>query len=338
MCQDRVFRMKTRSSPPPLAERSVAPFNTPRLWLALAVAVLAALVLLVVATANGHVGDANRSGLWRLGLQPAVIFFILGVWPLLQQRWWRALESVQLLRAHAGMTTSLPEGHRRGEWLAAGAGTLFSLLISGSLPSTDPWQAAYEYAANIVMFTMMALSIYDGVARTRQLARLVGPDLHLDLFDRASLVPLARWGQSITLTFVGGTCLSLMFQSYRSLHTIASLVIYATVVLVALTLFFTSTWSIHVALRAARERELADVQQRLQAARRQLKKHLAQQVDLDPAAAYQPVVMLGFYERQVLDASTWPFDPKIVKELVASVAAPVFIYGLKLAIGLPGAA
>ena len=49
------------------------------------------------------------------------------------------------------------------------------------------------------------------------------------------------------------------------------------------------------------------------------------------------MVVLGLYERQVLEASTWPFNPKIVKELLASVAVPVLIYFAKLAFGLPGA-
>ena len=45
------------------------------------------------------------------------------------------------------------------------------------------------------------------------------------------------------------------------------------------------------------------------------------------------MVVLGAYERQVLAASTWPFNPKIVKEVLASLVAPFLIYGLKIAIG-----
>lgn len=60
------------------------------------------------------------------------------------------------------------------------------------------------------MFALMALSIYDGMMRTRQLRRIVRAGLQLDLFDRKLLTPLARWGQSVSLMFVGGTCLSLL--------------------------------------------------------------------------------------------------------------------------------
>ena len=48
--------------------------------------------------------------------------------------------------------------------------------------------------------------------------------------------------------------------------------------------------------------------------------------------------MLGAYESQLLAASTWPFNPKIVKEVVASLVAPILIYGLKVALGLSGGA
>jgi len=100
------------------------------------------------------------------------------------------------------------------------------------------------------MFSLMALAIFDCLVRTRRLARIVRAGEQLDLFDRRSFTPLARWGQSVSLIFVGGTCLSLVFQSYESLSTVRSLVIYSTMVIVSLTLFFISIWSIHDGLVA----------------------------------------------------------------------------------------
>jgi hypothetical protein len=50
--------------------------------------------------------------------------------------------------------------------------------------------------------------------------------------------------------------------------------------------------------------------------------------------AYRPVVVLGLYERQVLDAPTWPFNPTIVGRVFASAAAPLGVYVLKLAFGV----
>jgi hypothetical protein len=170
--------------------------------------------------------------------------------------------------------------------------------------------------------------------RTRRLTRVVRSGLQLDLFDRRSFTPLARWGQSVSLVFVGGTCLSLLFQSYETLYTVQSLVIYSIMVVVSLTLFFMSIWSIHDALVAAQERELAVVHHHWSEARSELKRKLAEGGPREPAGLYEPIVVLGAYESQILAASTWPFNPKIVKELVASLVAPILIYGLKIAVGL----
>jgi hypothetical protein len=56
----------------------------------------------------------------------------------------------------------------------------------------------------------------------------------------------------------------------------------------------------------------------------------------DAAALYEPLVVFGTYERQLLAASTWPFNPKIVKQVAASMVAPILIYGIKVAFGLSG--
>lgn len=107
---------------------------------------------------------------------------------------------------------------------------------------------------------------------------------------------------------------------------------------VALTLSFSSIWSIHVALVVAQERELAIVRQHWSRSRDELRRHLAQTDSAsgaeDAARLYDPLVVFGTYERQVLEASTWPFNPKIVEEVAASLVAPILIYGIKVAIGL----
>ena len=331
--------MPFHAGPATLLERLVTPFRSRRGWLVLAAALLLlALGVIAVAARRGAIDAGQRGELWRLALQPAVVLYVLVAYPWLQGRWLMAMGSLHSLGVHASRIAAAQVVSRRGEWLALGVGVLFSWLISQSIAHAEPWLLVYDYAGNSVMFGLLALTIYDGGSRTRRLTRLVNADLKLDLFDRQSLVPLARWGQTVTLTFVGGTCLSLLFQSHRTLNTVASAVIYSTMVVVALSLFFTSTWSIHVALRAARERELADVRQRLELARGDLKRRLAQQAEPDLARAYEPVVMLGLYEKQVQEASTWPFNPKIAKELAFSVAVPVLIYFAKLAAGVPGVA
>ena len=172
--------------------------------------------------------------------------------------------------------------NRRGEWAALLLGAAFSVWATSPWRIHDRWVLHFVLASSLVMFSLMALAIYDCVVRTRRLTRIVRSGLQLDLFDRRSFTPLARWGQIVSLTFVGGTCLSLLFQSYESLAT-----------------------------AEAHRRRSGRARRVLRADRRARR-----------------------LRRQVLAASTWPFNPKIVKELVASLAAPILIYRLRIALGL----
>jgi uncharacterized membrane protein len=329
-------QMNTR--PQSLVDQLVGYVGLPRRAFAFALAVVCLLVLLlfVAIFAHGGLPVGGRWGLWKMGLEPAVIIYILGIYPPLHRRWTLAIDALRPLTNRPELVEQTHAVNRHGEWTALLLGAAFSVWVTNPLQFNGRWLLLYVFASNIVMFSLMALAIYDCLVRTRRLARIVRSGLQLDLFDRRSFTPLARWGQSVSLTFVGGTCLSLLFQSYETLYTVQSLVIYSIMVVVSLTLFFTSIWSIHGALVAAQQRELAVIHEHWSRARSELKRKLAEGAASEPAGLYEPIVVLGAYETQILAASTWPFNPKIVKELVASLVAPILIYGLKIAVGLAG--
>ena len=315
----------------------------PRLSFALIVATVLTGPLWVAAFANGRPDPAVAQGLWRLAVAPVIIVFVLLVHPWLKQRW---LLAIAALRPLTGRPEWVDQGFaisRLGEWTALALGAAFGVWISSSWHVAPLWLVIYTVGTQMLMFGLLALSIHDGLRRTRYLKQVVGAGLTLDLFDRQLLTPLARFGQSVSLTFVGGICLSLLFQSYETLKSPHSLVTYSILVVVALTLVVTSIWSIHTALVAAQARELATVRRHWQQARDDLRRALngsggsgGNVGTTEAAQRYDPLVVFGSYERQVLEASTWPFNPKIVKQLVASAAAPILIYGIKFAAGLSG--
>jgi hypothetical protein len=309
----------------------------PPVALAVVVAVVLALPLSVVTYAPGRSFAAAAQGVWHSAMAPAMIGFILGVHPWLQSRWRLAIDALRPLSRHPEVVDHVFMPLDFAAWVALLLGAALAVWISESMRLAG-WLFAYTLATNIVMFGLMALSIYDGLRRVRHLKRIVAAGLALDLFDRQLLTPLARYGQGASLAFVGGISLSLLFQSATTLFTVESLVTYSILIAVALTLFFTSIWSIHVALVGAQERELATIRRHSSRARDELHRQLEQagpERDTEEAARlYDPLVVFGAYERQVLAASTWPFNPKIVKEVAASVVAPVVIYGIKVAVGL----
>jgi hypothetical protein len=322
------------TTPQSLAGQLVGDVGLPRRAFAVALAGLLVLLLAVSVFEHGGVAVGGRWGLWKLSLAPAVILYIFAIYPPLHRRWRSVIDALRPLADRPDLVEQAHAVNRRGEWIALLLGAAFSVWATNPWQFHDRWVLLYVLTSNLVMFSLMALAIYDCLVRTRRLTRIVRSGLQLDLFDRRSFTPLARWGQIVSLTFVGGTCLSLLFQSYESLATAPSFVIYSTMVVVSLTLFFTSVWGIHDALVAAQQRELAVVHQHWNLARSELKRKLAEGATGDPAALYEPIVVLGAYEQQILAASTWPFNPKIVKEVVASLVAPILIYGLKIAIGL----
>ena len=272
-------------------------------------------------------------------MAPALVTFIVALHPWLQGRWRLAIDALRPLSLQPDTIDHAAMPFRPGAWLALLLGVALAVWISQSMVAACGL-FAYALATNTVLFGLMALSIHDGLRRMRQLKRVVAGGLALDLFDRHLLTPLARFGQSVSLTFVGGICLSLLFQSAASLYSLQSLVVYAILIAVALTLFLSPVWRIHVALVDAQQRELAIVGRQRQDARASLLRQRAQAPGAgsadDAATLYGPLVLLGQYERQVLEASTWPFNPKIAKEVGASLVAPVLVYAVKLALGLSG--
>jgi hypothetical protein len=321
------------TKPQSLVDQFVAYVGVSRYAFAAVVALVLALLLATAIFSQGGIATVGPRGLWKMGLEPTLIVYILAIYPRLQGRFAVVIDALRPLCIQPESIGEVYAAKRRGEVIALLVGAAFSLWVTGSWRIEGTWMWLYLVTANIILFSLMALAIYDGLERTRLLASMVRGGLRLDLFDRQLLTPMARWGQTIALTFVGGICLSLIFQSYEALHSIRSLVIYSIMIIVSLTLFFTSVWSIHKALIAAQQSELAVVHRHWAAARVELTAKLAAGEQTDVVGLYGPMAILGAYESQVLAASTWPFNPKIVKEVLASLVAPFLIYGLKIAIG-----
>jgi hypothetical protein len=120
----------------------------------------------------------------------------------------------------------------------------------------------------------------------------------------------------------------------KAMRSMEGVLVYGCLIVVAMTLFFMSMWTIHVALAKAQDKDLATVRRDLTVAREALVHHRACETAGVVRDAYLPVVVLGVYEQQVLDASTWPFNPTIVGRVFASVVAPLGVYLLKLAFGI----
>ena len=299
-------------------------------------AVALALLLVLAAYAQSGSGQRVRSGFWMLALDPVILVYILVLYPFMHRRWQRAMHSLEALAPDAGVAVRPKPASRRGEWAALLLGALAGLAIARRVPGAEGWLRLYSQATSALMFALLAAVIYASVVRSRHLAAYSRAGLELNVFDGHLLTPFAQWGQSLSLVFVGGISLSLLFQSYESLRSMEGVIVYGTLIVVALTLFFTSMWTIHVALAKAQAKELTTVRRDLAAAREALLRRRSGEAAGAVHDLYLPVVVLGVYEQQVLQASTWPFNPAIVGRVFASAAAPLGVYLLKLVFGVGG--
>jgi len=325
---------RTRSEEPSLLAQLHSSLGPRYPAFVLAVALALAALLALAAYAQGASAQRASSALWMVGLDPVILVYILLVHPFMHRRSQRATESLEALSPHAEGARAARPARRRGEWGALLVGALIGLAVARRVPGVEGWLWLYSEATSALMFAVLATTIYGSMVRSRQLAASSRAGLELNVFDGHLLTPFAQWGQGLSLVFVGGISLSLLFQSYESLRSVEGVIIYGSLVIVAMTLFFMSMWTIHVALAKAQEKELARVRRDLSVAREALVRHRAGETAGAGHEAYVPVVILGNYEQQVLDAPTWPFNPAIVGRVFASAAAPLGVYLLKLAFGV----
>lgn len=281
-----------------------------------------------------HEGIEQRTAFWMLSLDPAILVYILTLHPFMHRRWVRAMHSLEALAPLAGSVRPVKTIGRVGEGIAVVLGACAGLAIARHSSESGGWMWLYSEAVSALTFALLAATTYGSVIRSRQLAAYLRSGRELKVFDAHLLTPFAQWGQSLSLVFVGGISLSLLFQSYRTLRSVDSVIIYGCLTMVALTLFFMSMWTVHKALARAQDKELASVRRDLAAAREALASGHGSETAGPVQDVYLPVVILGAYEKQVLDAPTWPFDLAIVGRVLASVVAPLAVYALKLAFGV----
>ena len=301
------------------------------------VAVVLLLFLILVAYLDGLFTDGIDWSFWRLGLQPSIIVYIFLIYPFIQRLWNRALQSLRLLLPQPEqleIMQKITSYNRLWELIAFLLGAVFAIALSQPWNWVMKWTDVYSLVTSIFMFGLLGLLIYGGFAGTIRLAQLNRQYLKLDIFDTGLLIPVARWGLSVSLAFVGGISLSVVFQPFEHLREVSNIIVYSILVCVTVLLFFTSMWSTHSAMASAKRRELTVVRENLTESRRRLKEQATQGTKGGINRLYSAVAVWSIYEQQVQGLPTWPFNAGIIGRLIASAIVPAAIYIIKIFSGL----
>jgi len=228
------------------------------------------------------------------------------------------------------LVSEMNKPNRLREWVAALIGAVFWLVLSQPWSWVDQWKDTYGIVTNVIMFGLLGWLIYSSITGSQSLTRLSSQPLKLDIFDTGQLIPIARSSLGVSLAFIGGISISLIFQTQKNLREWNTITIYAVLVLATVLIFFLSMWSVHSAMAGAKRRELALVRKNLVDASCELKERAAQGRLQGIKGLSSTIAAWIIYERRVKEAPEWPFNAGIIRRLAASVLVPGAVYLIKV--------
>lgn len=325
--------MVKKPSPTPLLESIVNRTKLPWYVCTAIVAVILFLLLILVAFADSNFTCQIDWSLWRSLLQPAVIIYILIIYPLFKRLWERVIESCRLLvpKEYEGNIISIMSNYdRRWEWVALFFGAIFTLAISLPWEWMQEWSDIYLFVTSLISFSLLAWLIYSALNYTRYLITLNRKYIKIDIFNTEALTPIARWSLGVSLAFIGGISISVAFQPVENLLHISNYIIYSILICVTILIFFISMWSTHTAMVKAKNNELTIVRNNLENARKNMKKKISDGSAGEMGNIYSSVVTLGMYEKQVKETREWPYNAGIIRRLAVSILSPGVVYLLKV--------
>ncbi len=321
----------TVATPSTLLEELVERTGMSSLQLAVVVGVVLILLAAGAIYLDGVLVESVDSTLRRnVMLYPAILVYNLLVLPIQRRLRNVAIRSFRPLvatgdddfrRVLAGASLF----DRRREWLALGLSAVAGVVLS------RPWSSYYPPALTAYVMGAGALGlgttgwfIYSALSGTRLFSQLQRHFVHINIFDLKPLEPIGRWSLGVALIFIGGTTLSLLFISQHA-FILETVVIYVTLVLVTVSVFFLNMWSTHRMIVEAKDRELARARASLGRVRESLNERVAKgEMDatselLSTFSAWVTV------ETRVQAVPEWPYTTSILRSLAVSALAPIVV-------------
>ncbi len=311
----------------------------------LATAIATAVLLLfsiLVAYLDGLFVSSTAISKWEFWRElldfPTWLVWILMMYPYMRRLRDQAIHTFQLLLP---LEDSVPNRlaaevfvpNRRLEWGAVLIGAVFSLSVEqpwGWGWDLSFWLNVYEVVTFPLLFGLLFWLLYDTLTGTLYLSRLSRQDLRLDVFDTDLLTSITHSGLGISLTFLAGISVSLIFQRRESLLEWESITIYAVLVCAAVLAFFLSIWSAHRAIAQVKKRELALARKHLTTASREIKEWTEQGTLEGMERLSSTIALWKDYKELVQETPEWPFNASIIRRLAASTLVPAGVYLMKV--------
>ena len=325
----------------PLVEALIRRSRLPWYWVTAVVAAVLLLLLILATFLDGVANDLFTWGFWHnYGDGLLLIAYILMVSSFI---WKLRIKAIQAFRpllaidddAFNQLAAKASAPNRPWEWvfvligvgMAAALGQPWNL---GWGPG-ELWLSVYLVITGTLMNGLLWWLIYDTLAGTVRIAQLSSQAPKIDiLFDTELLIPIARWSLGISVGWVGGISLSLVFQTQDTLLQGGTITLYAILVCVTVLGFLLSMWSTRNTIAKVKRRELVLARKHLAAASLELKDRASRGRLEGMEGLSSTMTSWATYQKLVQDTPTWPFDINIMRRLLASTIAPVLVYLVKV--------
>jgi hypothetical protein len=308
-------------------------------WTTAIVAAVLLLFLIVSVILDGMTGDLRRLPFWQQNLSgPVLTTYMLVVYPFMWRLQGQAIQALKPLLplkedAFNRLVTDVSKPNRPWECAAMLIGVAFAVGLGGPWNlewSRYFWLNLYLIVTTLLFYCLLAWLIYDTFAGIRRLARLSRHGLQLDIFDTGTLTSIAVWSLGISLVFVGGISLSLVFQTRDGLLRWEAITTYAILICVTVLIFLLSMWSAHGIMVEAKKRELVLARKHLAAASQELRARMSQGQMEGMQEIYSTITSWATYQGLVRETTTWPFNAAIIRRLMVSILVPVTVFLIKV--------
>ncbi|MBI3742615.1 MAG: hypothetical protein HY257_12785 [Chloroflexi bacterium] len=298
--------------------------------LALAVIGASAIVFYIgAALLDSVVVRVFESDFWRpILLQPAISFYILVLQHFLRSSRIAVMEEFRKMMnldraAFQNLIDQISPLTRRREWIALALGAAIGVAIplDWNIPDQFRWTNLYVLTSTWVMFALAGWGAYSTSAITQLLNRLHRQKLDVNIFRPTFLDAMARRSFGVTLVFIGAITISLLFIPAQSVRNFIYFVaIYAALSAMTVAIFLLNMLETHRLMVRTKKRELEIVRGHLADDYRRLKeRHAAGDHDVDA----KHVSAWLAYEKRILDAPEWAFNPQTIRNLAVSMFVPI---------------
>jgi hypothetical protein len=213
-----------------------------------------------------------------------------------------------------------------GELIGFGIGVVFIFSLGGRFEVFENayWLSLYVFLSAILMWGMIGWLTYGAFSITRLTRKLLQQPLDIDLFDPKPFEPIGGQSLMLSMAFIGGITLSLIFTfDPRTTFQISTWIIYGCLLLVTVLVFFFNMSDTHRVLADAKDDIRASVDRSLATALYKLQELSSNGGETQLIAA--EINAWAIFKQQVKETRAWPYNTEMLRTLFVSVLTPLII-------------